>query len=282
VKSFFVFLAVIVVIGLVWAAKPIVSDRARDQEKMLVASLNLVEEAVVSSSTDILRVDLFSPKKEKLSGEDRWRLSGILETQDRAGKAVFVRYVAAVAFSCTPFGDTGCGKIETLSIEDQPLVIGGAIVAELQTVLSGTTDALGETLPGTNAVPAGLPAPQLETAAPEPAPEPTSAAEPPASEAPPVEEPSVTAAAPAGNPTGNPTSNPTSNPTGDDGPTQGDRQIFLIQKTLKQIGYDIGPVDGQIGPQTTSAIEAYQKQAGLTVDGQPSAALLEHITHAAE
>lgn len=270
-KNFFVFLAVVVVIGLVWAAKPIVSDRARDQEKMLVASLNLVEEAVVSSSTDILRVDLFSPKKEKLSGEGRWRLSGILETQDRSGKAVFVRYVAAVAFSCTPYGDTGCGKIETLSIEDQPLVIGGAIVAELQTVLGGTTDALSDALPGASAtgvsaVPAALPAPQLDSTAPDSAPDPTPAAEPPATEAPAAEEPTIAVAA----------------PTADSDAIRGNRQIFLIQKNLSQMGYDLGPVDGRVGPRTTSAIQAYQQQAGLAVDGLPSAALLEHITHAAE
>jgi Putative peptidoglycan binding domain len=289
VKSFFVFLAAVVVIGAVWALKPILDNRARDHEKRLVASLDLVEEAVVSASTDILRVDLFSPEIAQISDDGRWRVTGILETQDRAGKAVFVRYIAKVAFSCTPYSKADCGKIETLSIEDQPLVIDSAIVAELQSVLSGTNDALSEALPGgetalgtaetgdapvATAAPASIPAPQLDTAAPDPSPAvdaPTAtAAVPPAVELPAEELPAVEP--PAVEPPA----------TANSGPIQGNRQIFLIQKNLSLLGYDPGPVDGQGGPRTTSAIQAYQRKAGLTVDGRPSAKLLEHITHAAE
>jgi putative peptidoglycan binding protein len=215
-----------------------------------------------------------------------------LETQDRAGKAVFVRYIAKVAFSCTPYSKADCGKIETLSIEDQPLVIDSAIVAELQSVLVGTNDALsealpgGETAPGTaetsaapvaTAAPASIPAPQLDTAAPDPssvvdAPTAT-AAVPPAEELPAEELPATEP--PAVEP-------PAAATTASSGPIQGNRQIFLIQKNLSLLGYDPGPVDGQGGPRTTSAIQAYQRKAGLTVDGRPSAKLLEHITHATE
>ncbi len=271
-KIFLVFLGVIAIIGLVWAIKPIMDNRARDHEQRLVAALNLVEESVDSSSTDILRVDLFSPEIARLSDDDRWRLSGILETQDRAGKAVFVRYVAAVAFSCTPYGKTNCGKIETLTLEDRPLVIDGAIVDELQNVLGTAIDPLGNSLPGAAAEPASLPALQFAPA-PAPATEiPASevpanevpANEVPASESPTAAEPAVTATAPAEN----------------SEPIQGNRLIFLIQKSLRQLGYDPGPVDGQVGPRTTSAIQAYQQQADLPVNGNPSVALLEHITHA--
>lgn len=241
-KIFLVFLGVIAIIGLVWAIKPIMDNRALDHEQRLVAALNLVEEEVKRSSADILRVDLFSPEIARLSDGDRWRLSGVLETQDRAGKAVFVRYVAAVAFSCTPYGKTNCGKIETLTIEDRPLVIDGVIVDELQNVLGTATDPLGNSLPG---------APATEV---------------PVSEVPTAAEPAVTATVPA------PALAEISEPI------QGDRIIFLIQKRLHQLGYDPGPVDGQVGPRTTSAIQAYQQRADLPVDGNPSAALLEHVT----
>jgi len=298
VKSFFVFLTVIIVIGLVWAIKPILDNRAHDHEQRLVASLDLVEEAIVSSSTDILRVDLFSPEIARLSDDGRWRVSGILETQNHAGKAVFARYVAAVAFTCTPYGKTGCGKIETLSIDDQPLVIDGAIVAELQSVLGTITDALSTTLPGTSVTStASSPGLQLETTEPEPALEPgvptggaptseTPTSETPTSETPTSETPtSEIPASEASEPVVTavvPTPAPTSDNVSISEPIQGNRQIFLIQKNLRQLGYDPGPVDGQVGPRTTSAIRAYQQQAGLAVDGQPSAALLEHIAHAAE
>jgi len=40
-----------------------------------------------------------------------------------------------------------------------------------------------------------------------------------------------------------------------------------IQQALKNAGYYRGNLDGKIGPQTRSAIEAFQSDQGLTVDG---------------
>lgn len=279
-RSFLVFLGIIVVIGLVWAITPIADKRARNHEQRLVAALNLVEDAIVSSSTDILRVDLFSPEIATLTGDGRWKLTGIVATQGRAGKAVHVRYVAAVAFSCTPYDEPDCGKVESLSIEGQPLVVEGATVADLQSVLDAATGATDETLPGTSpadttAAPTSLPAPQIGAVATEAAPaaevptsdtivmeEPADPVQPVAAES----QPAVTAAV----------------PTTDDEPIQGNRQIFLIQKNLREMGYDPGPVDGHVGPRTTSAIQVYQRRAGLEVDGQPSAVLLEHMIQSAQ
>lgn len=50
-----------------------------------------------------------------------------------------------------------------------------------------------------------------------------------------------------------------------------------VQAALSQAGYDPGPVDGLAGPRTRSAISAYQSGNGLSPDGQPSAALLQHL-----
>ncbi len=46
-----------------------------------------------------------------------------------------------------------------------------------------------------------------------------------------------------------------------------------IQQLLAQVGYDPGSLDGQLGPRTRKAIEAFQRDHGLKVDGQPSAPL---------
>ena len=40
-----------------------------------------------------------------------------------------------------------------------------------------------------------------------------------------------------------------------------------VQKALKRAGFDPGPVDGQAGKKTKSAIKQFQKRAGLTADG---------------
>ncbi|MCX5680431.1 MAG: peptidoglycan-binding domain-containing protein [Candidatus Omnitrophica bacterium] len=41
-----------------------------------------------------------------------------------------------------------------------------------------------------------------------------------------------------------------------------------IQRALKNAGFDVGTVDGKIGPKTKKAIEDFQKSKGLKADGK--------------
>jgi len=50
-----------------------------------------------------------------------------------------------------------------------------------------------------------------------------------------------------------------------------------VQKHLNELGYEAGPIDGLIGPQTRAAIRDYQADQGLSPDGQVSYALVEQI-----
>ena len=50
-----------------------------------------------------------------------------------------------------------------------------------------------------------------------------------------------------------------------------------VQSALNRAGYNPGPADGVYGPRTRNAISAYQHDNGLTVDGEPSASLLQHL-----
>ena len=52
-----------------------------------------------------------------------------------------------------------------------------------------------------------------------------------------------------------------------------------LQKLLKAKGYYNGAIDGALGKGSREAIRAYQKEAGITVDGQPTLALLQHLRH---
>ena len=57
-----------------------------------------------------------------------------------------------------------------------------------------------------------------------------------------------------------------------------DRELMRkIQEGLKLAGYDPGPLDGTLGPQTKAAIEAYQRDRGLAVDGAPTSALFGRL-----
>lgn len=65
------------------------------------------------------------------------------------------------------------------------------------------------------------------------------------------------------------TGNPYPAPTGTLREGDSGEQVKWVQWELKRLGYDIGKsgVDGQYGPATKKAVEAFQKDFGLTVDG---------------
>jgi hypothetical protein len=47
-----------------------------------------------------------------------------------------------------------------------------------------------------------------------------------------------------------------------------EEQLRRVQQRLSELGYDPGPADGLMGPSTRKAIGAFQKDAGLPVNGQ--------------
>jgi len=57
------------------------------------------------------------------------------------------------------------------------------------------------------------------------------------------------------------------------------QQIADLQWQLAVHGYDPGASDGAVGPRTETAIRQYQSDAGLRVDGRPSAELLDHLQY---
>ena len=50
-----------------------------------------------------------------------------------------------------------------------------------------------------------------------------------------------------------------------------------LQRRLQRKGYPLEKIDGIMGPNTLNAVRAYQKAAGLPVDGYPSQQVLNHI-----
>lgn len=53
--------------------------------------------------------------------------------------------------------------------------------------------------------------------------------------------------------------------------------IEKMQENLNARGYDVGGVDGRIGPMTRAALRAFQHAAGLTPDGHPDSDTLEAL-----
>jgi peptidoglycan hydrolase-like protein with peptidoglycan-binding domain len=61
-------------------------------------------------------------------------------------------------------------------------------------------------------------------------------------------------------------------------PTGYDRNDYArIQLLLQEAGHNPGPVDGQWGPRTQSAMADFQRAKGLAVSGEPDAATLDAL-----
>jgi peptidoglycan hydrolase-like protein with peptidoglycan-binding domain len=53
-----------------------------------------------------------------------------------------------------------------------------------------------------------------------------------------------------------------------------------VQEQLAVLGFDIGTIDGQVGPQTQAAVRMFQVEAGLAQNGVIDAKLLDHLRQA--
>ena len=56
-------------------------------------------------------------------------------------------------------------------------------------------------------------------------------------------------------------------------------EVLTIQRALHHLGYNPGPVDGDFGSRTRSAILRYQQDTGLAADGLPSSSLAQTLRH---
>ncbi|MGD8296375.1 MAG: peptidoglycan-binding domain-containing protein [Desulfobacterales bacterium] len=67
------------------------------------------------------------------------------------------------------------------------------------------------------------------------------------------------------------------------GPEQQERlQVARAQAALSKLGFDLGKIDGKLGPKTTSAIKAFQKKQHMKADGKITDKLLEQLKIAIE
>ncbi|MDO9599149.1 MAG: peptidoglycan-binding domain-containing protein [Azoarcus sp.] len=58
---------------------------------------------------------------------------------------------------------------------------------------------------------------------------------------------------------------------------QASSTVMEVQRELNQLGYNAGSADGLMGARTRSAIQAYQRDSNLHVDGQATSSLLSHV-----
>jgi hypothetical protein len=54
-------------------------------------------------------------------------------------------------------------------------------------------------------------------------------------------------------------------------------QMRELQTRLKELGYDVGEIDGKIGESARAALRAYQQESGQVPDGYPTLELLARL-----
>ncbi|MBK5937259.1 lytic murein transglycosylase [Halorhodospira halophila] len=67
-----------------------------------------------------------------------------------------------------------------------------------------------------------------------------------------------------------------------DEPPPRHNELRQIQEVLNELGFDAGPVDGLLGPQTRAALRAYQQDRGLPADGYPDQAIRDRLLEKAD
>lgn len=110
------------------------------------------------------------------------------------------------------------------------------------------------------------------TAAPPPSPVTTSQAVPSPTASPAAPKATrTTSTTPSTAPSATPSASPSRKPSaGDDGKlSRGESgpEVVALQRRLAELGYWIGPIDGEYGPLTVQAVYALQKAAGISRDG---------------
>lgn len=60
-------------------------------------------------------------------------------------------------------------------------------------------------------------------------------------------------------------------------PSLAEAAIRDVQAQLQAHGFDPGPADGKVGPRTCRAVRAYQRAAGLPIDGVIDPKLQNHL-----
>ncbi len=71
-------------------------------------------------------------------------------------------------------------------------------------------------------------------------------------------------------------------PKADDASAEARARVSRVQTVLAARGYDVGPIEGIMGPRTDAAIRAFQSDQGLAPDGRMTPGLIERLDGDAE
>lgn len=284
-KGFIGLVGLIAFLAVAYVIQSVLYQSVQDQE-VVEWSNSLIWSALGAQST----VTFDSPLVEAGEENGRWRISGQIGLRSAAGEVRQEPYAAVIKQICQPTSERNCWRLEALTIGEQ--VVNVSELELFETAEPRAADLPDLPLAATTQAPlASLEQPQPLAAETSAVSEAIAAAEEAVSTArlEPVESqlqplPTETVVETVEVPQ-IPGQGAVSQEAQPDSTMQqapltyvSRRELILgIQSQLTDLGIDPGPIDGQMGPQTRSAIEVYQQAQGLPVDGRATEPLLEHL-----
>jgi hypothetical protein len=270
VKVFLGFVGLLACVGAVKVGLTLIEGDDEAYESRLIGALNVVETAIQAISPDVERADLFTPSMESGSQAGAWDLTAVAAILDVYGAKTHQPLVASLRTTCKAYAKPECWQIDSLTVGGTSLPVedwDAAAPEDLEGANADEPQAAGSALPDSSDTESGeagsLQASQQAT---------SNGTE--EAESQPTDQSAATAASAAPS-----TSDSQSLGQSTEAETlvEGEKLVRLIQEALRDRGYDAGPGDGRMGPQTMSAILAYQRSHGLPVDGAPTRDLLVHL-----
>lgn len=244
-------------LGLAVAAHKYLKQSEQDQE--IIERANSLVWSLLGSQSS---AKFLSPEIQELGDPNSWSVRGNVALRQPDGSNLQTRYYAAViAQVCEPSNNRECWQLKELAIDGQQVDLKALrsqqrVQAEQQPETPPEDDA--EARPEQDR---GKPAGSQR--------QPSTAAQPANASA-------STAPRPANPKTASESDK--AEPAPEPAPALDRREIVeRIQLYLSQLGYDAGPIDGVVGPQTRTAIQRYQRTHNIAVDGEATMQLLTHL-----
>lgn len=275
-KGFFVFCGVVVTISLLGLSVSYLRDRDKAYEQRFVGALDFTDETI--EATLHLHAGLYKPSIAPGSKAGYWVVSGIMVSKDNLGGNASAPFSAVLQSVCSKLAESACWHMVDLSIDGKTVAPAPLNGSGKRATAEGVTYG-GASVEATAGQEVGI------------APEFLLPEQGLASSAEPYDATPTLAGQPVDAPTSSlPATGAHSQASGPKAVSGGKASIEpaqsefspqdltrFIQDALRRLNYKPGPSDGKFGPQTASAIKAYQRDFDLVPDGRPSLELLHHL-----
>ncbi len=238
-------------------------------EQRIVAVVDVIKKSLRSvAAGDNLEIDVLAPGVDLQEAQGSLVVTGIVGLSSVGRSELFDQFAAVIRNDCEAVLGSDCLRVDMLTVRGSKLIEAGKVVGPIPGMSLNPAQNAARAASMGDAEQAGQPAKAASKQSREPAKAGSSLSSAQFMIA--GKRSSAAARGPAGRQRAR---------TPDDG-SDARLRVAKIQRALKKIGFDPGPIDNVAGVRTRKAILAYQRNYGLKLDGKASLELLQHLRKA--